>query len=133
MLSTLISPLSFQAPAAGLARPTMGVSMTAITPGDVGTTKPLGVYDPLQLMATLLILGNLVGPSPGAVLAGLAGRSGATDVFWVSLVANWRVWLPAQLLNYALVPPHLRVLFGNAVSICWNMTLAARIATGLAD
>ena len=68
-----------------------------------------------------------------AVLAGLAGRSGATDVFWVSLVANWRVWLPAQLLNYALVPPHLRVLFGNAVSICWNMTLAARIATGLAD
>ena len=91
------------------------------------------VYDPLQLMATLLILGNLVGPSPGAVLAGLAGRSGATDVFWVSLVANWRVWLPAQLLNYALVPPHLRVLFGNAVSICWNMTLAARIATGLAD
>merc|ERR1719409_749143 len=24
--------------------------MTAITPGDVGTTKPLGVYDPLQLM-----------------------------------------------------------------------------------
>ena len=50
MLSTLLSPLSFQAPAAGLARPTMGVSMTAITPGDVGTTKPLGVYDPLQLM-----------------------------------------------------------------------------------
>jgi len=50
MLSTLVSTLSFQAPAAGLARPTMGVSMTAITPGDVGTTKPLGVYDPLQLM-----------------------------------------------------------------------------------
>jgi light-harvesting complex I chlorophyll a/b binding protein 1 len=50
MLSTLVSSLSFQAPAAGLARPTMGVSMTAITPGDVGTTKPLGVYDPLQLM-----------------------------------------------------------------------------------
>ena len=54
MLSTLVSTLSFQAPAAGaLARvgaPVLGVSMTAITPGDVGTTKPLGVYDPLQLM-----------------------------------------------------------------------------------
>merc|ERR1712127_792175 len=34
----------------GLARPTMGVQMSAITPGDIGTTKPLGVYDPLQLM-----------------------------------------------------------------------------------
>jgi len=50
MLSTLVSTLSFQAPAAGLARPTLGASMTAITPGDVGTTKPLGVYDPLGLM-----------------------------------------------------------------------------------
>merc|ERR1719451_207213 len=26
------------------------VQMTAITPGDIGTTKPLGVYDPLGLM-----------------------------------------------------------------------------------
>merc|ERR1712127_72273 len=50
MLSTLVSTLSFQAPAAGLARPTMGMGMSAITPGDIGTTKPLGVYDPLQLM-----------------------------------------------------------------------------------
>jgi len=51
MLSTLVSTLSFQAPAAGLrvGAPSL-VSMTAITPGDVGTTKPLGVYDPLQLM-----------------------------------------------------------------------------------
>merc|ERR1712238_554090 len=46
-----VSTLSFQAPAAGLrvGAPSL-VSMTAITPGDVGTTKPLGVYDPLQLM-----------------------------------------------------------------------------------
>jgi len=29
------------------------VSMTAITPGDVGTTRPLGVYDPLQLMTKM--------------------------------------------------------------------------------
>ena len=29
------------------------VSMTAIKPGDIGTTKPLGVYDPLNLMTTM--------------------------------------------------------------------------------
>ena len=29
------------------------VSMTAITPGDIGTTRPLGVYDPLQLMTKM--------------------------------------------------------------------------------
>merc|ERR1712161_61865 len=51
MLSTLVSTLSFQAPAAGLrvGAPSL-VSMSAISPGDIGTTKPLGVYDPLQLM-----------------------------------------------------------------------------------
>jgi len=30
-----------------------GVSMSAITPGDIGTTKPLGVYDPLGLMTSM--------------------------------------------------------------------------------
>merc|ERR1719171_2711840 len=29
------------------------VSMSAITPGDIGTTKPLGVYDPLGLMTSM--------------------------------------------------------------------------------
>ena len=29
------------------------VQMTAIRPGDIGTTKPLGVYDPLNLMTTM--------------------------------------------------------------------------------
>jgi len=27
--------------------------MSAIKPGDIGTTKPLGVYDPLNLMTTM--------------------------------------------------------------------------------
>merc|ERR1719253_1000765 len=37
--------------AAVVSRPALsGVSMTAIKAGDIGTTKPLGVFDPLQLM-----------------------------------------------------------------------------------
>ena len=28
-------------------------AMTAIRPGDIGTTKPLGVYDPLNLMTSM--------------------------------------------------------------------------------
>jgi light-harvesting complex I chlorophyll a/b binding protein 1 len=53
MLSVVLSTVSFQAPAGRVGAPTLGaqsVQMTAITPGDVGTTKPLGVYDPLGLM-----------------------------------------------------------------------------------
>merc|ERR1719327_696465 len=51
MLSILTASVqSFQAPAGRVGAPALGAKMTAITPGDVGTTKPLGVYDPLGLM-----------------------------------------------------------------------------------
>merc|ERR1712228_730038 len=40
------APLSVRAPASA-------VQMSAITPGDVGTTRPLGVYDPLGLMTKM--------------------------------------------------------------------------------
>jgi light-harvesting complex I chlorophyll a/b binding protein 1 len=50
MLSTFAtSALALSAPM--VSRPALSnVRMTAITPGDIGTTKPLGVYDPLGLM-----------------------------------------------------------------------------------
>ena len=48
MLSVAASCLSFQAPAARVGAPALGAKMTAITPGDVGTTKPLGVLVALQ-------------------------------------------------------------------------------------
>merc|ERR1719311_146995 len=39
--------------AAAVAPRSSAVSMTAITPGDVGTTRPLGVWDPLGLMTKM--------------------------------------------------------------------------------
>jgi len=42
---------AFQAPMA--VRSPLQVSMTAIKPGDIGTTKALGVYDPLGLMTSM--------------------------------------------------------------------------------
>jgi len=51
MFSIAAGALSFQAsPLKGAVASRSAVSMTAITPGDVGTTPPLGVYDPLGLM-----------------------------------------------------------------------------------
>ena len=54
MLSLCSSSLAFTAPGAPLMGTSMPkVQMTAIKPGDIGTTKPLGVYDPLNLMTTM--------------------------------------------------------------------------------
>jgi light-harvesting complex I chlorophyll a/b binding protein 1 len=53
MLSLACASLAYMG-AAPVARPALAsVSMTAIKPGDIGTTKPLGVYDPLNLMTTM--------------------------------------------------------------------------------
>merc|ERR1719379_675698 len=53
MLSHACGSLGFSAGAA-VGRPALSsVQMTAIRPGDIGTTKPLGVYDPLNLMTTM--------------------------------------------------------------------------------
>jgi hypothetical protein len=41
------------APALSSMRPLAAAQMTAIKAGDVGTTKPLGVYDPLGLMTSM--------------------------------------------------------------------------------
>jgi len=51
MLSILTSSTTaYQAPLAPARGSVSTVQMSAITPGDIGTTKPLGVYDPLGLM-----------------------------------------------------------------------------------
>jgi len=49
----MMGSTAFNAPALAASRVAPSVAMSAITPGDIGTTKPLGVYDPLQLMTKM--------------------------------------------------------------------------------
>merc|ERR1719164_97808 len=49
----MMAPMAFNAPALAASRVAPSVAMSAITPGDIGTTKPLGVYDPLNLMTKM--------------------------------------------------------------------------------
>ncbi|KAI0344924.1 hypothetical protein BDW22DRAFT_1353736 [Trametopsis cervina] len=41
-----------------------------------------------------------------------------------TLVRNWAVFIPTQLVNFAIVPPHLRVLVVGVVSLFWNTYLS---------
>lgn len=40
--------------------------------------------------------------------------------WWPAVVANWQLWVPAQLVNFGLVPLHFQVLFANGVAVFWN-------------
>merc|ERR1719201_601374 len=46
----MLASAGFNAAPLAAVRPASGVSMSAISPGDIGTTKPLGVWDPLGLI-----------------------------------------------------------------------------------
>lgn len=43
---------------------------------------------------------------------------------WESLKALWGVWVPAQLINFAVVPRHLRIPYVAAVSFGWTVILS---------
>ncbi|BGP15904.1 hypothetical protein JCM10213_003667 [Rhodosporidiobolus nylandii] len=44
--------------------------------------------------------------------------------WWPTLQTNWGVWIPIQALNFSIVPPHLRLVTVNVVSLFWNAYLS---------
>lgn len=41
-----------------------------------------------------------------------------------TLCTNWKVWPLLQLINFALVPPQLQVLYVNFMQLWWNVYLS---------
>ncbi|KZT24302.1 hypothetical protein NEOLEDRAFT_1094514 [Neolentinus lepideus HHB14362 ss-1] len=42
-----------------------------------------------------------------------------------TLIRNWGVFVPAQAINFAVIPPHMRFVFVSVVSLFWNTYLSA--------
>jgi len=42
-----------------------------------------------------------------------------------TLLRNWVVYIPTQVINFALVPSHLRFVFVGVVSLFWNTYLSS--------
>ncbi|KAI0659438.1 hypothetical protein C8Q70DRAFT_1053806 [Cubamyces menziesii] len=47
------------------------------------------------------------------------------DAYVPTLVRNWGVFVPTQVINFALVPPHLRFVTVGVVSLFWNAYLSS--------
>jgi hypothetical protein len=41
-----------------------------------------------------------------------------------ALLANWKLWPAAQLINFTLIPEEQRILYGNIVGICWTCVIS---------
>lgn len=42
-----------------------------------------------------------------------------------TLLYNYSLWVPAQLINFRFVPPQLRVLWANFIGFFWNIYLSS--------
>jgi len=42
-----------------------------------------------------------------------------------TMVANFSLWVPAQFINFKMVPAQYQVLFANTVGLVWNVYLSA--------
>jgi len=41
-----------------------------------------------------------------------------------TIAALWMVWVPAQIINFAIIPKHLTIPWMNAVGVLWNGVLS---------
>lgn len=41
-----------------------------------------------------------------------------------AVIANWKLWIPFQFINFRLVPPPLQVGFSNIIALAWNTYLS---------
>mmetsp|Transcript_30710 Transcript_30710/g.35006 ORF Transcript_30710/g.35006 Transcript_30710/m.35006 type:complete len:302 (-) Transcript_30710:193-1098(-) len=48
----------------------------------------------------------------------------AEDKYMTTMIAQWKLWIPAILINFAFCPPKLRVLYNNAVFFVWSIFLS---------
>mmetsp|Transcript_47508 Transcript_47508/g.70722 ORF Transcript_47508/g.70722 Transcript_47508/m.70722 type:complete len:219 (-) Transcript_47508:149-805(-) len=107
----------------GLVAPTVHVwyrlLMTRI-PGNSAVTVAKRVFfdqllfAPLFNCAFLSSLWTLEGLPGADILAMLKKEVPAM------LVANWALWVPAQVVNFRFVPSKYQVLFSNVVALVWN-------------
>jgi len=51
-----------------------------------------------------------------------------TKDYWDTQKASWKVWPIAQLVNFALIPGSMRILFINWVGFFWGIFMQLRIS-----
>ena len=76
------------------------------------------VLTPPFLLFTLAYIQGLLTLQPRETVVNVKKSYGS------ALLANWRWWTVAQLINFNYVPVEGRVLFGNFVALFWNTYLS---------
>ena len=79
------------------------------------------VQAPIFTVLIFAFLGTLEGKNLQAV------KKQLDDDYADTMIANWKLWLPATVVNIAFVPPILRVLYLNVVFFFWSIFLSLKL------
>jgi peroxisomal membrane protein 2 len=79
------------------------------------------IQAPIFTVIIFAFLGTLEGKSIDDIKTQL--KEDYTD----TMVANWKLWVPATMVNIAFCPPILRVLFLNCVFFFWSIFLSLKL------
>lgn len=92
------------------------------TPGTPGVLMRLAVdqafFAPLSVAAFICILLTAEGQSRAQVKAKL------DQDFWPTCVAQWKLWVPFQFINFAFVPGNLQVAAANLIGLVWTVYIS---------
>ena len=72
-------------------------------------------------MLIFAFLGFLEGKNADAI------KEQLNDDYTDTMLANWKLWLPATVVNIGFCPPILRVLFLNVVFFFWSIYLSLKL------
>jgi peroxisomal membrane protein 2 len=79
------------------------------------------IQAPIFTVLIFYFLGILEGKSTGDV------KDQLDRDYKDTMLANWKLWVPATALNIAFCPPILRVLFLNCVFFFWSIYLSLKL------
>jgi len=79
------------------------------------------VQAPIFTVLIFAFLGALEGKSLDAI------KKQLDDDYVDTMLANWKLWVPATAVNIAFCPPVLRVLFLNCVFFFWSIFLSLKL------
>ena len=82
------------------------------------------VQAPIFTVIIFAFLGVLEGKSLDSI------REQLDEDYVDTMVANWKLWVPATAVNIAFCPPILRVLFLNVVFFFWSIFLSLKLNKG---
>ena len=79
------------------------------------------VQAPIFTVLIFAFLGALEGKNADAI------KKQLDDDYVDTMLANWKLWVPATAVNIAFCPPVLRVLFLNCVFFFWSIFLSLKL------